>query len=417
MIQIGCIADDFTGASDWASFFAEKGVKTVLYNGVPKTRECTADVAVIALKTRTADLEEALYDTGKGLEWLKVQGTEKYYVKYCSTFDCTKTGNIGPIVDFVMDELGEKATILCPALPVNGRTTKEGKLYVNGQELHKSSMKDHPLTPMWDCRIAELMKEQSRGTVLSLSSELYGDSGQAAAWIEMQENRNERVYFVPDFYDASHGARIMELFGHYRLLTGGSGLCTYLADHIKREEISACTGTSGKAFIIAGSCSAATLKQIQVYLDSGKKAVQINPMRLLDGTENVDTLWQQVKDCQDDAIMLYSSQEASCVLENQKMGREKVSQLIESVQAELAQRFVEAGRKRVIVAGGETSGAITRRLGYDAYSIGKSIAPGVPMMIPAADKDVRLVLKSGNFGQEDFFLRALKMTEEGVCYE
>lgn len=413
MIQIGCVADDFTGASDWASFFAEKGVSVVLYNGIPQEQQpvLQTEVAVIALKTRTAPLQEAVEESLRAFAWLKKQGTRQYYVKYCSTFDCTRTGNIGPIVDAAMDFLGETATILCPALPVNGRTTRDGSLYVNGIELHKSSMKDHPLTPMWDCRIAELMKEQGTGRVIAVPASLYEDSIRGAWWLKGQQKQGERVYFVPDFYEQEHGKKIVELFGGYRLLTGGSGLCTYLADRLEKQTASQYKGTEGPAVIIAGSCSTATLKQIQVYLAAGKKAIKMHPSCLLDGTENVDTLWEQACHCQEEEILLYSSEEAACVTENQKKGKETVARLIEQTQAELAERFVASGRNRMIVAGGETSGAITKRLGYQAYYVGRSIAPGVPIMTPVSRPWVRLVLKSGNFGQEDFFLRALKMTK------
>lgn len=415
MIQIGCVADDFTGASDWASFFAEKGVRVLLYNGVPDgwMDPIESDVVVIALKTRTMPVEEALNEAGRALRWLEEHETKRFYIKYCSTFDSTRHGNIGPITDLAMDMLGEKMSILCPALPVNGRTVKDGCLYVDGVELQKSPMKDHPLTPMWDCRISELMKEQSRNDVISLTADLYRDPTAAWEWIRTHMQGESKVYFVPDFYEQGHGEKIAGLFDQCRLLTGGSGLCTYLADRIQPSASVSFTGISERAVIIAGSCSQATLKQIDCYLASGKRAVKMEPFKLLDGTETVESIWELISDCEDEEILIYSSEEPSCVAKNQKMGKKKIAALIESIQAELAKRFVAFGRKRIIVAGGETSGAITKKLGYRSYFIGKSIAPGVPVMIPVFDEQVRLVLKSGNFGQEDFFLRALEVTKNG----
>ncbi|MCD7735734.1 MAG: four-carbon acid sugar kinase family protein [Lachnospiraceae bacterium] len=413
MIQIGCVADDFTGASDWASFFAQEGISTVLYNGIPEDGEVAeGDVAVIALKSRTSPTEQAVEESLRALRWLKGQGASLYYIKYCSTFDCTRTGNIGPVTDAAMDFLKVKQTILCPALPVNGRTVRDGCLFVNGIPLQESSMKDHPLTPMWDCRLRELMKEQGKGRTVTVEAQRYGDIEAARKWVDRICGEQDRTYFVPDFYCQEHGKSIVEIFGSWKLLTGGSGLCTFLAKQMKKQEPTAYRGVAAPAILIAGSCSEATLRQIRVYQKCGKKSLKIQPARLLDGTENVETLWEQVKSWDDEEILLFSSEEAAVVAENQKYGKERIAALIEQVQAELAKRFVQAGRKRVIVAGGETSGAITRKLGYRSYSIGKSIAPGVPVMTPDADPEVRLVLKSGNFGQEDFFLRALAMTKE-----
>lgn len=413
MIQIGCVADDFTGAGDWASFFAEKGIKVIMFNGIPEDSFFEeADVAVVALKTRTAPVKEAVEETVRALSWLKEHHTKQFYIKYCSTFDCRREGNIGPVIDAAADFLGENMTIVCPALPVNGRTVKEGKLYVNGVELQKSPMKDHPLTPMWDCRISELMKEQGRGKVCIVPADLYSDAAGAAEWIKKKVNdsHGELLYFVPDFYEQDHGRTIAGLFQDNRLLTGGSGLCTFLADQLSFDERRQAGKSEAPAILIAGSCSQMTLKQIQRYMDAGKKAVKIDPLRLLNSEDTVDSLWEELKECREEELLIYSSESSEKVLKNQERGKEKTAALLENVLAELTERFLMTGRKRIIVAGGETSGAVTRRLGFKTCYVGQSIAPGVPVMIPVIDPEVRLVLKSGNFGDEEFFLKAIKMT-------
>lgn len=409
MIQIGCIADDFTGASDWASFFAEKGVTTMLFNGVPETKSCAeeADVVVIALKTRTAPREEAVKESIKALAWLKEQDTKQYYIKYCSTFDCRKDGNIGPIIDAAMDYLKETETIICPALPVNGRTVREGCLYVNGVELQKSSMKDHPLTPMWDCHIKELMRQQSSGDIVIMSSEICENQG-VMEWIDKYRSKQKHIYFVPDFYEQEQGKQIAKIFKNFKLLTGGSGISTFLAENLEHQKMEMVKGTKTPAIIIAGSCSVATLGQIEEYLRKGKKAYKMSPQKILDGTENVDTIWKAIRNWKEEDILLYSSEEAAAVAENQK--NENISMLIEQIQAQIALWFVQEGRTRVIVAGGETSGAVTKKLGYDMYYVGESIAPGVPVLIPVQEQKIKLVLKSGNFGKKDFFIKALEYT-------
>lgn len=409
MIQIGCIADDFTGASDWASFFAEKGISTILFNGIPEADIKTedADVAVIALKTRTEPKEEAVKESVEALAWLRKQGTKQYYIKYCSTFDCKKDGNIGPVIDAAMDYLGETATVVCPALPVNGRTVRNGCLYVNGVELQNSSMKDHPLTPMWDCRIKELMRQQSSGEVVVMPKKIC-EKSDVQEWMGEYQRKKKHIYFVPDFYEQEQGKRIVEIFEKFKLLTGGSGVSTFLAENLEHQDMELIKGQKTPAIIIAGSCSVATLGQITEFLETGKKAYKMSPRKILEGTESADTIWKVIGKWKEDDILLYSSEDASTVEENQK--NENISMLIEQIQAQIAQQFVREGRKRVIVAGGETSGAVTKKLGYDRYYVGGSIAPGVPVLIPVQEPEIRLVLKSGNFGKKDFFIRALEYT-------
>lgn len=411
LLLLGCIADDFTGGSDIASFFAKGGLSTILYNGIPNENHTSdTDVCVIALKTRTQNTEEAVKDSLEAINWLKKQGAEQFYVKYCSTFDSTPKGNIGPICDAVMENLNVPYTILCPALPINGRTVRDGCLYVNGVPLHESSMKDHPLTPMWDCDLVRLMSAQSKFPSVKLPSSLRNK--EAGEYIEgvKKELDPSPFYIVPDYETEEDAQQLVQLFGNLTLITGGSGLAEPLARSFKRNAEADQMGSPGaKALILSGSCSETTRKQIEAYQQSGGESYFIDPLKLLSGEESVENIWNVIQNKQD-SILVYSSDTPENVKQTQEQGKEEVAERLEKTTAELAALAVEAGYHRIIVAGGETSGAVTKRLGYTGYHIGRSIAPGVPIMIPTQDTRVRVVLKSGNFGETDFFLRALSMT-------
>lgn len=415
---LGCVADDFTGASDAASFLVKAGMKTMLFNGVPHDLEnLNADAAVIALKTRTDETQRAVQDSLEAVEWFLKQDTEHIYSKYCSTFDCTPQGNIGPILDAILDRCQEKASILCPALPVNGRTVREGKLYVNGVPLDESPMKNHPLTPMWDSRIGKLMEGQSKYPCIELPKEILQKSEkEIQEYIEEKSRGYEKYYLVPDYEKDSDAEKLARLFGHMKVLSGGSGILTelgkkYLGGQGKRDIPP--SFTKGRGIILAGSCSSATLEQIQVYRQSGKYTYKLDPLSLLDKKETTEEIWDRVlKESRGGDILIYSSDTPQKVKQMQSYGKEKVAKVIETVLSDLAWLAREAGFTRIIVAGGETSGAVTKRLGYEACLIGESIAPGVPVMVPQRNSHLRLVLKSGNFGQPDFFLRALAQTEE-----
>lgn len=434
---LGVVADDFTGASDAASFLTAAGVQTVLVNGTPKQEIPLPDetrAVVVALKSRTAPVKEAVQESLEAFAWLKKMGAAQMYFKYCSTFDSTGQGNIGPVVDAVMEQYGYDRTVLCPSLPVNGRTVKNGVLYVNGVKLEESSMKDHPLTPMRKSRISELMEKQGKYPCVELGEHyellLNVDAG--------------RCYLVPDYYEEEHGDQIAEAFGDLPFLTGGSGLVGALGRryvrqhrtdkaencrenestrHMQKQKSAATeqAGTQaagdglaiaaeGKVLLLAGSCSAMTLQQITQYQWVGHPSARIIPSELLSGSQNLETFWKWVKE-QESGALIYSSAEPEDIQKSQELGRERVAAAIENLLSELAKRAVENGYTRIIVAGGETSGAVTKALGYDTFLIGPSVAPGVPVMTPLAAQKVRLVLKSGNFGQADFFEKAVNMTK------
>lgn len=406
MALLGCIADDFTGAADMASFLKEGGMRTLLLNGIPqaeKKQEYDADAIVIALKTRTQETEAAVRVSLEALQWLEKQGCSHFYIKYCSTFDSTPRGNIGPVCDAAMEYLKVDQALLCPALPVNGRTVVNGNLYVNGILLHESSMKDHPLTPMKDCNLKRLMEAQSRYSCIEIGSE----------WKAPAANQEDTkpCYVIPDCQTDQDAEKIAQVFGEWKLLTGGSGLAKPLAKFLLRISGKE-NGAKPHSLILAGSCSVATRNQIAEFQKKGGASIRITPEQLCDDSWDIEKLWNKTKNMLESASVLVYSSAAPEEVERDRARYGDVSGRLEQVMAELAGRAVLKGVPGIVAAGGETSGAVTKALHQDAFWIGESIAPGVPIMIPAENENICLILKSGNFGEKDFFEQALSSIEE-----
>jgi uncharacterized protein YgbK (DUF1537 family) len=417
-LLLGCIADDFTGASDLASFLANEGVSTLLFNGIPDAADNleSADAIVIALKTRTIGKSEAVAQSMAAIDWLRKRNAEKMYIKYCSTFDSTREGNIGPIADSVIESLGAKFTLLCPSLPANGRTVKDGNLFVYGIPLHESSMKDHPLTPMWDSDLRNLMGEQSRYKSYILNSkDMVGSKEEILNRVMELGKGQEHFYIIPDFEDSLQGEKIIDAFMDLPILTGGSGLMEPLGKALVRSQNSRSmkqeSATKGPAIILAGSCSLATLSQIDNFLICHKgPSLKLDPIKVLEGRMGLDDIVAFISENQGRDILVYSSEPIEKVRRAQSNGAEEISGKIETLMSLTAEEALHKGYSRIIVAGGETSGAVTRRLGFRSYRIGESIAPGVPVMVPTENSMIRLVLKSGNFGSETFFTDAIEIT-------
>lgn len=418
MAVLGCIADDFTGAGDAASFLVKGGMSVRLFNGVPEETgtdpDSDAQAMVIALKSRTQETDLAVADSLRAARFLLDQGVKQIYFKYCSTFDSTPKGNIGPVADALTRLMKVPYTLLCPALPVNGRTVENGMLMVHGLPLDKSHMRNHPLTPMWDSRIEKLMEPQSCYSCRTLALEEIEEFARSC-----REHRpGTPFYLIPDYKEAEDGRKIAAVFGRLPLLTGGSGLLEPLAQlwsgRLPTKGRIPQSWTKGKALLLAGSCSNATLEQIDWYRSKGKPWCRLDPAAMLQGKQTVEDLWEFVQTWgnQSEAVLLYSSDTPDKVKKYQAYGADHVARMLEETMAQLAVRAVQAGFTRIICAGGETSGAVTKGLGFASYWIGESVAPGIPIMIPTKKPQIRLILKSGNFGQEDFFGRSLEMTQE-----
>ena len=419
-ILFGCVADDFTGASDAASFLVDRGINTVLLNGIPNldfTLDSSVKAIVIALQIRTSQVNEATSKALRAFDFLKQLGARQIYFKYCSTFDSTREGNIGPIIDRILEKYDIPYTILCPSMIANGRVVRDGELYVKGIPLNESHMKNHPLTPMLESDIAKLMEPQGKYPSLKINAlTLEKSNDEIEEIINDFHIKHKRFYIIPDYFLEEHGERIVELFGDLPFLTEGSGLVNHLGMKflmdIPKDEINIpIKGIAGRGLILAGSCSTATLAQIKNYQDTNQLSYKIYPKRLLSGEQSVDTIWDFIIENEGKNILIYSSDIPEKVRKAQTFGREIISNLIEKTMAEISARAVKYGIRKIIVAGGETSGVVTKALGFTSYRIGQSIAPGVPIMIPLEDESIRLVLKSGNFGQEDFFQRTLNILE------
>lgn len=409
--MLGCVADDFTGASDAASFLAQAGLPTVLLNEIPDARARIGEDAcavVIALKTRTIPAEEAVRQSMAAFHYLDRLGAKKLYFKYCSTFDSTDKGNIGPVVDALLQTYKEKYTVICPSLPANGRVVKGGKLYVNGVLLQDSHMKDHPLTPMRESRIAALMGAQGKYASLEIGAQELCDENTIKKIDAKATEWKKPFYVIPDYYEDLHGAQIVKLFAACRVYTGGSGLAGALGSFLYAKQPPSAdkamlAGVNGKGIVLAGSCSAITLKQIDAFKQKGFPYYALSPEKLLAGEECAQTIWEKVKDHQHE-VLIYSSEAPEKISKAQGAAAK-----IEATLSALAHKALQGGYTRFVVAGGETSGAVTKALGFRSFYIGESVATGVPIMTPAESLNLRIVLKSGNFGQIDFFERALKM--------
>lgn len=420
-IILGCVADDFTGASDAASFLAKQGIKTILFNGVPKHEEdlqgCAA--VVIALKSRSVPANEAVDSTLQAFKWLEKHHTKHFYFKYCSTFDSTPKGNIGPVADSVLEHWNLNYTLLCPALPINKRIVKDGVLIVDDKPIAEGHMANHPLNPIWESRIDLLMNPQSKYPCMVIDDELLHQSKETIiAKVNEFGKDKQHFYIIPDYKNEVDGQKIAEVFGDIRFITGGSGILAHLADKIKANYdcetgLSYPSYTSGKALALSGSCSRATCKQCNIYAQNHiTKALY--PSELLSGKVTVDSLNQFIQEHQNEEILLYSAgaTDSNSRIYDSKETERKASKILETTMATLAKKAYDNGYTRIIVAGGETSGAVMLALNFDAFIIGESIDPGVPIMIPLRNTNIRLALKSGNFGADDFFAKAFKMTKE-----
>ncbi|WP_458094551.1 3-oxo-tetronate kinase [Roseomonas sp. WA12] len=415
-MRLGIIADDFTGATDIAGFLVANGLRTVQINGVPPAGlQAPADAVVISLKSRSCPVEEAVSQSLASLDWLRAQGCERFYFKYCSTFDSRPSGNIGPVTDALLAALDEGFTVICPALPVNGRTIYNGYLFVNGVPLAESGMRDHPVTPMTDSNLMRLMDGQSQGRTGNVPSSIM-DRGPEAVRAALAALKAEGFrYAVLDALNDGHLAVMGQAVEGMRLVTGGSGLADGMARHWGGTVDAAAAAqegapVQGRAVVLSGSCSQATNAQVAAYRAEAP-SVPISVERCLKdpGYANELAAWVQAQPSAGPAPLVYATAAPAVLKEMQaRFGAAEASEAVERLFGELAQRLAAAGFSRFIVAGGETSGAVTQSLGVGGFQIGPQIAPGVPW-VRAIGKPLSLALKSGNFGQERFFFDAQRV--------
>ena len=418
-IMMGCIADDFTGATDLAGLLARSGVPVSLRIGVPDEAPAnnTAAFEVIALKCRTSPVKDAVAETRKALAWLKSAGATRFFWKYCSTFDSTPEGNIGPVAEALMADIGTEQTIYCPAFPENGRSIFMGNLFVGEQPLAESPMKDHPLTPMRDSNLMRLLAPQVKGKV-GLVNRLTVAQGADAIRARMAQLRSDGVaHVVIDAVADDDLFTIAEACQDMPLLTGGSAIAMPLpALYAKGQLRNIATQTqprpaTDKAIVLSGSSSAMTRQQV-AYYSATRPSLRLDPIDLAQNGPNAALAWLAEQDLAQ-APLIYATAEPSQVAEVQtKLGREKAGEIVEHALAAMAIAARDLGVGRIVVAGGETSGAVTQALNVTRLEVGREIAPGVPWTFAqSGGKPIALALKSGNFGGPAFFEDALNALE------
>jgi uncharacterized protein YgbK (DUF1537 family) len=414
---LGCIADDFTGGTDLANNLVKSGFRTVQTIGIPKsiTQLENVDAVVVALKTRTCPVDQAVRESSDALHWLKSIGCRQFYFKYCSTFDSTPRGNIGPVIELLLRELGAPFTIACPAFPDNGRTVYRGHLFVHDQLLNESGMQHHPLTPMTDANIVRVLAAQTRLAVdlIRLDRVRQGENEVSQAFASLA---NQPVTVAVT--DTTSNEDLIVLAGaakNLKLVTGGSGLALGLGKNFGLQAGRAAKSItpSGRRAILAGSCSRMTLKQIEV----AKKIFphfRVAPEELAAQFETAlerVLAWAKQHRSDPHPLLVYTSGSPDEIASNQKaLGADRAGDLCERFLATVASHFVADEILQLIVAGGETSGAVVTKLGLDLLRIGPEIDPGVPWTLASGGRrEIVLALKSGNFGSEDFFVNAWRL--------
>jgi uncharacterized protein YgbK (DUF1537 family) len=409
VIRLGCIADDFTGGTDVAAALRRAGLTVGLLFGVPDedSEPKNVDAVVIALKTRTIPADDAVQQSVAALDWLLAGGAERIYFKYCSTFDSTDEGNIGPVTDALLEALDETTTIICPASPEHGRTMFHGHLFVGDRLLSESPMRHHPLTPMTDPDIARVLQRQTEGSVGRLSLLAVRDGEEAASRVLGQRRAHGIRHVVADAVSGDDLLSIARAVSDWPLLTGGAGLAgavgAVLADRASSGAASSPL-PQGPAVVLAGSCSAATLAQV-AKAASDMPSYRLDPARTPDPEEMLASASSWLADnLGRGPVIVYSSAGPEDRARGLAAMGPATPDILERTLAALAVAAAELGARRVVVAGGETSGAVVQALGVRSVVIDHEADRGVPWCL--TDDGLALLLKSGNFGAEDLLVRA-----------
>lgn len=416
-ILMGVIADDYTGASDIASEIQSQGVPVCLSLGLPeetfwqKFKNDWCGVVVIGLKTRMMKADDACLYSKLAYKILKEYGAERIYDKYCSTMDSTDKGNIGPVLDTLLELENLTYTLICPSFIENGRSVAKGVLYVEGIPLNESSMKNHPLTPMNYSTIIDILKHQSQYPSYALPLSIIKDEEALKKFIAEKAVYSKHFYIIPDYENELDGKLLAEHFTDYPLLSGASGLAKEIANRLsdyKNENET--IPNHADTLALCGSCSSTTLKQITF-------AKKMNlPLLKLDINKSTDILLDKalafIQEHRDYSI-IYTSQSLE---ERKKDGKKLNADEIEELFAEIAKRAKLAGIVNFIVCGGETSGAVCNAINYNEFHLNGTVDAGVPILIPIQNENMRIVLKSGNFGSENFLYKAYMLINGKKVY-
>jgi uncharacterized protein YgbK (DUF1537 family) len=416
---LGCIADDFTGATDLANNLVRGGMRVVQTIGVPSEPIAEdVDAVVVALKSRTIPAKDAVAQSLQALVWLQAQDAQQIYFKYCSTFDSTAAGNIGPVTEALMEAMGADFTIACPAFPDNGRTIFKGYLFVGGELLHESGMRNHPLTPMLDSNLVRVLQAQCTRKVGLIDYKTVA-AGSAAITARIAQLQASGITIA--IVDATSNAELIEAGKAWKgmpLITAGSGIAIGLpqnfgitATETNVQQAAKLPVPRGLQAIVSGSCSVATNAQVAKFIlqgDGKSRTFYVDPQQLMAGVDVTKQAlaWAKERFAQSTSrpLLVYATSAPEQVKAVQaQLGAEKASELIERTLSAIAKGLVDLGVRQLVVAGGETSGACVQALGVTQLRIGPQIAPGVPWTHTG---ELHLALKSGNFGSVDFFSEA-----------
>ena len=410
-ILLGCIADDFTGATDLANNLVRAGMRVVQTIGVPSgPLDAEVDAVVVSLKSRSIAPAQAASLSVQALRWLQEQGAQQIYFKYCSTFDSTPQGNIGPVTDALMAALHTDFTIASPAFPDAGRTVFKGYLFVGDVLLHESGMQDHPLTPMTDPNLVRVLQAQTRQKVGLIDYKVIMQ-GEAALGARVAALRTEGVGIA--VVDAVSNDDLMTLGRALKgmpLVTAGSGVALGLPQNFgiaPNLQAAVLPPPQGLQAILSGSCSRATNLQVADFIATGRPAFVLDPLLLASGAALIQEAlaWAAPK-LKEGPVLIYSTSQPDRLKQIQEqLGVQVAGEIVEQALARIAQGLVELGVGQLVIAGGETSGAVVQALGIDQLQIGAQIDPGVPW---CAGNGMHITLKSGNFGTADFFTKAFR---------
>lgn len=418
---LGCIADDFTGATDLANNLVRGGMRAVQTVGVPgEPLTEDVDVVVVALKSRTIAAADAVEQSLAALKWLQQQGCGQFYFKYCSTFDSTPAGNIGPVTEALMKALGCDFTIACPAFPEAGRTIYKGQLFVGDVPLNESGMRDHPLTPMTDANLVRVLQAQMKAKVGLIGYEDVKRGAEAIrARIAELKSTGVKVAIV-DVISNDDLMRLGLALNDMPLVTAGSGVAIGLPQNFVASGglqqgvvVDALPCTNGYRAIVSGSCSVASNRQVAHFINTGGAARSLDPLKLATGEQDVEhaLAWARPLLASGPVLFYATAAPAEVQAIQSRLGVHEAGQLVESALAQIARGLVDAGVDQLVVAGGESSGAVVQALGIKALRIGPQIDPGVPWTMSVGETRVALALKSGNFGTDDFFMKAFKVLQ------
>lgn len=405
-MKIGVIADDFTGASDIALTLAEAGMRVAQFIGVPDGRaEDALDAGVVALKSRTAPVAQAIAQSVAACQWLQAQGATQIIFKVCSTFDSTPKGNIGQVLDALADHMDVATTLVCPAFPENGRSVYQGHLFVNDVLLSESGMQDHPLTPMDDPDLRRVLGAQSTRPIGHIPAQTVAKGGEAIK-AAIEAGTGHLIIDAiqdSDLFDIGAAAKTTAL------LCGGSGIALGLPHNFGfAPSLPKWAAIPGSGVVLSGSCSRATRAQVAAY-QAHAPSYEITAQSALSGDADVSKIANWVI-AQNAPPLVYSSVSPDAVRAAQEQfGKDAAAHAIEKLFSDLAAELAQRGIKRMVVAGGETSGSVVSSLGASVLEIGPRLAAGVPVV---RSGDMALALKSGNFGGTDFFAEALAKMEQ-----